>query len=348
MKKDEYSFLELFGNIEDEYIVQALQPWKGQRRGNTLYHIGRKAACLAIIVMLGVCLVFYEQVYAAISRFTTMIAQILQITNDLEPYTDVINTTQEKNGVSITLNEVILTDHSLLVSVNLDAEEEYDGVGISAGEDITINGSDYTCDSSSVYQTQNLEENDNQYVVEWIYDDGVPLPKNADMEIGIAVHRQIDDIEGEVFTFAFSASKEELQKNTVHLKLDQRISLGESKAVVREFSINSVTSSLQLEGDTFSPEKEQYYVEMTDMQGNKSLYSLVKKEGELFTFQNDGAPPSLDSEWLDAQIYALPYDVENKDMMNFGIIEGEVSEIFRVDFTEMQPVGQTFRIVLKE
>ena len=24
MKKDEYSFLELFGNIDDEYIVQAL------------------------------------------------------------------------------------------------------------------------------------------------------------------------------------------------------------------------------------------------------------------------------------------------------------------------------------
>ena len=28
MKKDEYSFLELFGNIDDEYITQALQPWK--------------------------------------------------------------------------------------------------------------------------------------------------------------------------------------------------------------------------------------------------------------------------------------------------------------------------------
>lgn len=348
MKRDEYSFLELFGNIEDEYIVQALQPWKGQTRKSTLYHIGRKAACLALIVMLGVCLIFHEQVYAAVGRFTTMIAEILQITNDLEPYTDVINTTQEKNGVSLTLNEVILTDHSLLVSVNLDAEEAYDGIGISASEAITINGSDYVCDSSSVYQTQNLGENDSRYVVEWIYDGGVPLPKNADMEIGLAVHRQIDDIEGEAFIFAFSASKEELQKNTVHLKPDQRIRLGESEAVVREFSINRVTSSLKLECDTFSPEKEQYYIEMTDMQGNKVLYSLVKKEGELFTFQNDGAPPSLGSEWLDAQIYALPYDTENKDMMNFGTIEGEVSEIFRVDTAEMQPVGQTFRIILKK
>ena len=30
MKKDEYSFLEIFGGIDDKYIVQALQPWKRQ------------------------------------------------------------------------------------------------------------------------------------------------------------------------------------------------------------------------------------------------------------------------------------------------------------------------------
>ncbi len=348
MKKDEYSFLELFGNIEDEYIAQALQPWEEQTGRYVVYHSGRKAACLAVIVMLGFCLAFHDQVYAAISRFTTMIAEILQVSDDLAPYTDVINTTQTKNGISITLNEVILAENSLFASVNLDAEDKYDDVGISAGENIKINGREYACDSSSVYLKQNLDEKDNQYVVEWIFDGGVPLPEKADIEAGIVVHKQINDIEGEAFTFTFSASKEELQKNTVNLKLDQRINLGEDEAVVREFSMNSVTSSLKLECDKFSPEKEQYYVEITDMQGNKFLYSLVKKEGELFTFQNDGAIPSSGSEWLDVQIYALPYDVENKDTVDFGTMESEVSEIFRVDSAEMRPVGQTFRIILKE
>ena len=79
MKKDEYSFLEIFGGIDDEYIVQALQPWKRQTGIYMAYHIGKKAACLTIIVMLGFCLAFHDQVYAAISRFTTMIAEILQI-----------------------------------------------------------------------------------------------------------------------------------------------------------------------------------------------------------------------------------------------------------------------------
>lgn len=96
MKKDEYSFLELFGNIDDEYIYQALMPWEKQTKRNIVYYMGKKVACLVIIVILGFCLVFHDQVYAAINRFTTMIAEILQVSNDLTPYAEIINTTQEK------------------------------------------------------------------------------------------------------------------------------------------------------------------------------------------------------------------------------------------------------------
>ena len=85
-----------------------------------------------------------------------------------------------------------------------------------------------------------MEEKKHQYVVEWIYDEGVPLTKKADIELGIVVHKQIEDMDGETFTFAFSASKEELQKNTVHLNLNQVISLSEGEAVIRDFSINNV------------------------------------------------------------------------------------------------------------
>ena len=43
---------------------------------------------------------------------------------------------------------------------------------------------------------------------EYIYQALMPWEKKADIEIEIAVHRQIEDIEGETFIFAFSASKE--------------------------------------------------------------------------------------------------------------------------------------------
>lgn len=53
----------------------------------------------------------------------------------------------------------------------------------------------------------------------------------------------------------------------MHLNLNQVISLSEGEAVIRDFSINNVTSSLKLESDKFYPEEKQYYVEITDMQG---------------------------------------------------------------------------------
>ena len=68
------------------------------------------------------------------------------------------------------------------------------------------------CDSSKVYLKQNLEENDNQYVLEWIYDDGVPVPKEADIQIEIVVHKQIDDIEGMYSHLLFPLQKKNCKK----------------------------------------------------------------------------------------------------------------------------------------
>ena len=38
---------------------------------------------------------------------------------DLSAYTEVINQVQTKSGISLTINEVILDNYSLIVSVNL-------------------------------------------------------------------------------------------------------------------------------------------------------------------------------------------------------------------------------------
>ena len=347
MKKDEYSFLELFGNIDDEYITQALQPWKGQTRRFMIYHIGRKAACLAIIVMLGLCLAFHDQVSAAVSRFTTMIAEILQVTDDMTSYTDIINTTQEKNGISVTLNEVVLSENALYASVKLDDVDGDNNHGISVGENIKIDGKEYECNSSRVYQKKNLEENDKQYVVEWIYDDGVPLKKKANIEITIVVHKKIEDVEGEPFTFTFVASKEDLQNNVVHLELNQRISLDEKEVIIKEFSINSVMSILKIEGDEFFSDKNLYYVEMTDIDENKFFYYLVSNKGKQYIFQTDGDVPSSDSKWLEGQIYMLPYNDDINDTVDEKVIQTEISEIFRVDTSDMLPVGKKFKIDIK-
>ena len=61
MKEDGFEFLELFGNIDETFILQALQPWEGQTGRYAAYHMGKKVACLFIILMLGFCMVFQDR-----------------------------------------------------------------------------------------------------------------------------------------------------------------------------------------------------------------------------------------------------------------------------------------------
>ena len=102
----------------------------------------------------------------------------------------------------------------------------------------------------------------------------------------------------------FLLQKKNYRKNTVHLNLNQVISLSEGEAVIRDFSINKCYKQFEAgKVINFYPEENQYYVEITDMQGDKYRYSLVKKDDKLFTFQNDEDIPSSNSEWLDGQIF---------------------------------------------
>ena len=120
--------------------------------------------------------------------------------------------------------------------------------------------------------------------MEWIYDEGVPLTKKADIELGIVVHNKLRIWTGRHLHLLFCCFKRRITENTVHLNLNQVISLSEGEAVIRDFSINNVTSSLKLESDKFYPEENQYYVEITDMQGDKYRYSLVKKDDKFVYF----------------------------------------------------------------
>ncbi len=119
MEQDPLIFLELFGEVREEYISQSAQPWE-RRRGVHSYHLGRKVACLALFVMLGFCFAFHDQVYAAILRFTTMIGETLSLTKDLTPYTEIIGQTQTQGDLSLTLNEVILDERHMFASFDAD------------------------------------------------------------------------------------------------------------------------------------------------------------------------------------------------------------------------------------
>ena len=197
-----------------------------------MYHLGRKVACLALIVTLGFCLVFYDQVYAAIKRFTTMIGEALHLTEDLTSYAKFIGQTQTQGDLSLTLNEVILDEHRMLVSFRGKCA---DGEGVQwlriNGKRTRVNrisypGSDTFSVSGNPIGTEK-QGSDNNIVLGLDFADlelpegevNVHLVVNAE-EYQAADMKVRENYKEKDFIYDFDFSDEELRAQTAKRKLD--------------------------------------------------------------------------------------------------------------------------------
>ncbi len=73
---------------------------------------------------------------AAAKRIVSYITEVLGIAEDLTPYTEIIGTSIEKEGITVHLKEAIVTPNAILVAVDVKGAPE--GYGVGDG-DIIIN-----------------------------------------------------------------------------------------------------------------------------------------------------------------------------------------------------------------
>ena len=150
-----------------------------------------------------------------------MIANILNISNDLRPYTEIIGTAIEKDGITLKLQEVILTENSVVVGIEVAPEEKTLGVEITS---IKINGEDILLSSySSTINDQN------ECVIEWKFTDSVMPARENDLEIEVLVHQELETSAYVPFTFSFTASNEELMNHTVYKEVNQNMEVSYGK-----------------------------------------------------------------------------------------------------------------------
>ena len=272
MNKDIYAFLELLGDIEGNYVDSALQPWKQRGEEHKIYHLGRKVACLALIAMLGFCLAFHDQVYAAIKRFTTMISEGFWIKKDLSAYTEIIGQTQTKNGVALSLNEVILDDYKLLMAFHVDPMEHENDLSVRFDSDRTrINGKRCWVSSGSVGPVGDwgfsLEGSSKaqDFVLEEGYD-GLDLPEGeTKLHLVIMVDEEKPQSQGETdtlaeFVYDFTITPEELRAQTVKKDLDLVISAEDGRQLIlKDLTMNDLYCRIIASGSLCEDEWENDY-----------------------------------------------------------------------------------------
>ena len=82
--------------------------------------------------------------YAAVKSVTYDLGQLLGISGDLSPYTTVVGESVSKDGVSVTLNEVIMDENMMYITDTVTTSEKMDAVekqmGYTADAMVFING----------------------------------------------------------------------------------------------------------------------------------------------------------------------------------------------------------------
>ena len=113
-----FKTLELIGDLDDKYIYEASKPWKKQHR---FFHIQRSwktaVAGIILLIMVGCTLRYQEDVKAALQRVTSWIGQALGIKNgDTDSYTNVVGKSISRDGITITLNEIVMDSKNLWIN----------------------------------------------------------------------------------------------------------------------------------------------------------------------------------------------------------------------------------------
>ena len=328
-----FKTLELIGDLDDKYIYEASKPWKKQHRFSRMQRKWKIAAAgIILLITAGCTLKYQEDVKAALQRVTSWIGQALGIENgDTDSYTNVVGKSISRDGITITLNEIVMDSKNLWIaysdSEDLDADMKdavedkllYTEVCIN-GQEIqqglgqrTVNAfseNPITVEDFTIGEEVNTEGTVNIEFKVWpIAMDDADTWENV----------QKTQANTEPYTFKLKTSKEELEKNTVDLNLNQNIKMDSNVLNLTEFRWNPFESTIygMYHGTVYID--SDYYLIGTDDQGNKICYQETGRNGEETVFQQTIDPEftgykeiSPEAKSITLQLYEVKNDTAHQ------------------------------------
>lgn len=320
--KNNYTFLELFGDIDEKFIYEASRPWKKQVI--IKYRLLKTAVAGFILLFLAAgTMTHQEEVKAAWKQFTSWIGTALGLSEDVSSYTDVIGKTITRKGISVTIHEVAADKNDLWVafSVTSDSEKTEEPVLLT---DVLINKQEIQLSESYPVLLENGEMQGE--VSHYTIEDNIFA--NGEADVTISVHtaspeeiQKIDEsLKSDEYVFEFKTDLKELEANTEIINIDQQIKINENQNLtVSQMRLNDFTSTISGKMTDLG-EYDEYYLIGEDNLGNSVCYRLADYKKPEILFQQDrvferytGISPNAGSVTL--QLYVDKY--KNKDIENF-------------------------------
>ncbi|MDO4338301.1 MAG: DUF4179 domain-containing protein [Eubacteriales bacterium] len=361
-----FQFLELFSEIDDQYIYHASRPWEEQHatfetiRTNRLKII---AACTFLVLMLSLTAIYHKEVQAAWNHFTTMIGKILGIHDNVMSYTDIVGKSVTKNGITITLEEAAMDGKELWLAYSCAAEKPETTMPVLLTEvrvnqtETQLNGTwNFTAEQTSAANFRN------EMVSRFCLETTIDKTDLANIEIKVqTMNPDTEEITDE-YPFTFTASPKELEADTTEIPLNEEIRIDDERCLkLTGFRLNIFDSAIYGSLDSLKDDEE-YFLIGEDNLGNPVRYTMGSYGNPEITFRLDTMDSlysriSPKAEYLSLRLYVLkPENAKPPASQKYSSsgepdtyieAEGRIYEENEQPTDGAVPIGDTFIITVQ-
>lgn len=342
MKEDDMLFLKIFGDIDETLIKQSFEPWNA---ASTHFWVRYKykIACAMLCMLFATTCIFHTEVKATLEKAATLISEMLHIKEDISNYAEVKDIPITKNNLTLTLQGVVLDKNQLLILVSRKFENKNEITDIDLSYSVKINGKD------AIWKRSYFDDESNKvsgkYIMEYYLDESMKSSNPAQIEAIFTVNRTDDGSKIGTYTFDFSASWEELEKDTIRTSLEQSISISDdTQLILSDFTLNSIESNIVAKCNNLSPGYE-YYLKGKDNLGNEVSYSILSYENPNVIFiEDDDKKISMNATSVELQLY--------RQTLGSLVSSSEDDEFIEEDFFDdgsstLEKIGDKFTINFK-
>jgi hypothetical protein len=227
----------------DERLV--LNNYKRQRSRNSML---KKISLVVVATALVIVCMTTETTQLAFAYVYQSIANIMEKNDKVNEYTTVIGKSVTDNGITVTLNDAIVSERKLILSFNYsdmnlleDKEVEHTTFGIG-GIKVYMDGNEMSIVGQEAWG-QDLDEHTYNNIAEF-YVGSIAPEEEHEFEIAIT---QISETSKETsgnWTFNFAASGEAMAKDTKVIMLDNVLNNKDYSIIFEKFVSNSYEKSL--------------------------------------------------------------------------------------------------------
>lgn len=346
-----WDFLTTFADINDNYIYQASKPWKENKIKTFKMPLKKVIACAVIVMIVGLGLTHQNEVKAAWEKMTSLIGQILGISEDTGEYIKQIQNKIAKNGVTVSLEEVAVDDENLWIAYSMIDENGNNDVSMSSIE-ASVDG--VKLELERQYSNYNDTDSKSKDYVARFSLKASSAKQNFEITIGNFNTKGDQLYIKDKYNFSFTADPKILERDTKEVFIDQFIQLDEKQTVTISKAKYNLFSCTLYGTLPDMNENTELWIRGKDDVGNEISFNLISYRNPELIFELAEPGSARNAKKLTLQLYQYTENEESNILYKKEDYGDFYAEEIGKEYEENQspeelavPVGNEFTVDLQ-